>query len=85
VSVVLDAVRTGPGGRPGGIAGYPLEQLHEEVAFIAYYFHWPLSEIMELQHSDRRGWVEEISAINRRLREDVEGSGNPAPWGAWPG
>jgi hypothetical protein len=40
---------------------------------------------MELQHSDRRGWVEEISAINRRLREDVEGGGNPAPWGAWPG
>ena len=68
------------GSNTGGIVGYPLEQLHEEVAFIAYYFHWPLGEIMELQHSDRRGWVEEISTINRRLREEVEGSGNQAPW-----
>jgi hypothetical protein len=61
------------GGSPGGgVAGYPLDQLHEEVAFIAYYFHWPLRDILELQHSDRRRWVEEISAINRRLREEAE-------------
>jgi hypothetical protein len=26
---------------------------------------------MELQHSDRRGFIEEISAINRKLREDA--------------
>jgi len=70
---MLGAFRSGyGGGRVGGIVGYPLEQMHEEVAFIAYYFHWPLQDIMELQHSDRRGWVEEISAINRRLREEAE-------------
>jgi hypothetical protein len=68
---VLDQVR---GGRKpvGGILGYPLDQLHEEVAFIAYYFHWPLREILELQHADRRRWVEEISSINRRLRDEAE-------------
>jgi hypothetical protein len=27
---------------------------------------------MELQHADRRRWVEEISSINRRLREEAE-------------
>jgi hypothetical protein len=79
---VLDPFRSGPGGRLGGIPGYPLEQLHEEVAFIAYYFHWPLADIMELEHSDRRGWIEEISAINRRLREEVEGGATSStPWG----
>jgi hypothetical protein len=26
---------------------------------------------MELQHSDRRGFIEEISAINRKLREEA--------------
>ena len=57
----------------GGILGYPLAQLHEEVAFIAYYFHWPLREILELQHGDRRRWVEEISSINQRLRDEAEG------------
>ena len=25
-----------------------------------------------MQHTDRRGWVEEISAINRQLREEAE-------------
>ena len=74
MSLVRDALRAGSGVRLGGIAGYPLEQLHEEVAFIAYYFHWPLAEIMELEHSDRRGWIEEISGINRRLRDEVEGA-----------
>jgi hypothetical protein len=37
---------------------------------------------MELEHSDRRGWIEEISAINRRLREEVEGGATSStPWG----
>jgi hypothetical protein len=27
---------------------------------------------MDLEHPDRRRWVEEISAINQRLREEAE-------------
>jgi hypothetical protein len=62
-----------------------LEQLYEEVAFIAYYFHWPLKDILELEHDDRRTWVEQISGINSRLREEVEGGGgSSAPdWGGF--
>ena len=69
-----DRVRGRPGGgrRAGGIVGYPLDQLHEEVAFIAYHFHWPLPEILGLEHADRQRWVEEISAINRRLQQEQE-------------
>jgi hypothetical protein len=50
--------------------GYPLEQLNEEVAFIAYHFHWSQTEIMDLEHADRRRWVTEISAINERMNGD---------------
>jgi hypothetical protein len=39
----------------------------EEVAFIAYHFHWPLPEIIELEHAERRKWVERISSINQRV------------------
>lgn len=46
---------------------YPLEQLLEEVAFIAYHFKWPHEEIMRLEHQDRRRWITEISGINRRM------------------
>ncbi len=53
--------------RGGGVLGYPLERLHEEVAYLAYHFHWPHSEIMDLPHTDRCRWVREISAINQRM------------------
>jgi hypothetical protein len=46
---------------------YPVEQLYEEMAFIAYHFHWPRNELMSLEHGERRRWCEEISHINRRL------------------
>ena len=55
---------------PGGIAGYPLDRLYEEVAFIAYHFKWCHDDIMSLEHRDRRHWVEQISEINRRMNED---------------
>ena len=48
---------------------YPLEQMQEEVAYIAYYFHWPLKDILELEHHDRRQWAEKIAEINRKLTE----------------
>ena len=43
----------------------------EEVAYIAYYFHWPLKDILELEHGDRRKWVEKIADINRKLAESA--------------
>jgi hypothetical protein len=49
--------------------GYPLRPLYEEVAFVAFHFHWPPEEILNLEHADRRRWVQEISAINQRINE----------------
>ena len=43
--------------RRWGNPGYPLDQLIEEVAFLAYHLHWPLAEIAEFEHGDRRRWV----------------------------
>jgi hypothetical protein len=51
----------------GGIVGYPLDRLREEVAFIAYYFHWPADVVLDLEHTERRQWVDEISKINRKV------------------
>jgi hypothetical protein len=46
--------------------------IYEEVAFIAYHFHWPPESVLELEHDDRRRWVAEISAINERLNEHTD-------------
>ncbi|MBV8113647.1 MAG: hypothetical protein JO300_02830 [Silvibacterium sp.] len=49
--------------------GYPSEALYEEVAFIAYYLHWPHRQIMSLEHNERRRWVAEVSNINQKLNQ----------------
>ena len=49
--------------------GYPSDTLYEEVAFLAYYLHWPYEEIMALDHLERRRWVAEVSRINQQMNE----------------
>lgn len=48
---------------------YPENQMHEEIAFIAYYLHWSYREILQMDHAERRRWCAEISKIHRRLHE----------------
>jgi len=43
--------------------------MYEEVAYIAYHFHWPMEEILEMEHGDRRKWAEMIAGINRKMME----------------
>ncbi|WP_137697028.1 DUF6760 family protein [Ruminiclostridium herbifermentans] len=52
--------------------GYPIANIYEEVAFIAYHFHWSHDDIMAMEHAERKKWCEEISKINRKLSEDKE-------------
>lgn len=49
---------------------YAPAELYEEVAYVAYHFHWALDEILDLEHPDRRRFVDEIGRINRRLTEE---------------
>ncbi|MDO8673627.1 MAG: hypothetical protein Q7O66_19635 [Dehalococcoidia bacterium] len=54
------------------MGGYPLDQLYEEMAYIAYYLHWPYEDILNLEHAERRRWAEEVAKINERLSESVQ-------------
>jgi hypothetical protein len=49
---------------------YDTDRLFEEVAYVAYHFHWSLDEILDLEHPLRRRFVEEIGRINRRLADE---------------
>jgi len=62
---VCDGVRN-----RGGVLGYPLPALYEEVAFVAYHFHWAPENILGLEHRERRRWVREISDINHRMNAE---------------
>jgi hypothetical protein len=49
---------------------YATDRLFEEVAYVAYHFHWSMDEILDLEHGDRQRFAAEISNINRRLSEE---------------
>jgi uncharacterized protein DUF6760 len=40
---------------------------------VAYHFHWPPDQLLELEHGDRRRWVDEISHLNQRANEEAGG------------
>lgn len=48
--------------RAGGIVGYPLEWVYQEVAFLGRHAHWPLAETLDLDHAERRRWVGHVGA-----------------------
>ena len=48
---------------------YAADRLHEEVAYVAYHFHWSLDEILDMEHPDRRRYVAEIANINTRISQ----------------
>ena len=53
--------------QPGGIVRYPLDRLYQEVAYIAYHFHWSPEDIMQLSHKERHRWAKEIAEINQKI------------------
>ena len=46
---------------------YAADALYEQVAYVAYHFHWSLDEILDLEHPTRKRFTDEIATINRRL------------------
>ena len=47
---------------------YGADRLVEEISYIAFHFHWPLDDILGMEHPDRLRYVGEISRINERMR-----------------
>jgi hypothetical protein len=39
------------------------------VAYLAYYLHWPYSQIMSLNHLERRRWSREVARLNERIND----------------
>lgn len=49
---------------------YAPDRIYEEVAYVAYHFHWPLGDILDLEHPQRLRYVSEIADINNRLNQE---------------
>lgn len=45
---------------------YAVDRLYEEIAYVAYHFHWSRDDILDLEHAERLRFVSEIGSINNR-------------------
>jgi len=45
---------------------YPLDRMIEEVAYLAMHLHWSRTDILSLEHPERRRWVLETQRIHDR-------------------
>jgi hypothetical protein len=49
------------GGAPyGGIIGYPLDRVYQEVAYLGSHVHWTHEELLNLDHAERQRWLQEL-------------------------
>ena len=46
---------------------YATDRLYEELAYLAYHFHWSIDDLMDLEHGERRRYAAEIGRINTRI------------------
>ncbi len=47
----------------GGILGYPLDRVRQEVAELSIRVHWTYESIMNLDHAERRQWIETLASL----------------------
>lgn len=50
---------------------YAPDRLFEQVAYVAYYLHWPFDQILDLEHPLRERMIDEIGRIHEQL-DDLE-------------
>ena len=48
---------------PGGIVGYPLDWVYQEVAVLSMRTHWTYDDVLSIDHAERRRWIEEIKKL----------------------
>lgn len=50
---------------------YGVDRLFAEVTYVAYYLHWELDSILDMDHRLRKRFVDEIGRIHRRMAEEA--------------
>jgi uncharacterized protein DUF6760 len=49
---------------------YATDRIWEEVAYVAYYLHWDLDKILDLEHPVRTRVITEIGRIHSRSADE---------------
>ena len=66
-------------GAAGGVLTYAADRLVEEVAYVAYHFHWPLADILDLEHPLRQQFVQHIGRLSGAGGGEEQWGGSATP------
>ena len=47
------------------------DRLYEEVAYLAFHFHWSLDEILDLEHPLRQRFVSQVRRMERESAQQA--------------
>ena len=50
-----------------------MNELWQEISYLAYHFHWDLDRLLDLEHGDRIRLLQEVSDLNERAWQGVQG------------
>jgi hypothetical protein len=50
---------------------YPSEAIWQEIAYLAYHLHWPLDDLLDMEHIDRVRMVRAVASLNERAWQTV--------------
>ena len=50
---------------------YPTDALWQEIAYLAYHLHWPINDLLDLEHMDRVRMVRAVVSMNERAWQAV--------------
>ncbi len=50
-----------------------MDEIWQEVAYLAYHLHWGLDPLLDLEHGDRIRLLEEVANLNERAWQGVVG------------
>jgi hypothetical protein len=53
------------------VVRYPVDELWDELAYLAYHLHWPLDDLLDLEHGDRLRLVQAVAELNERAWEEA--------------
>ena len=51
---------------------YAADRLWEEVAYVAYYLHWSLDSLLDMEHPVRQRVIGEIENIHTQISNQAE-------------
>lgn len=63
---------------------YPTETLWDEITFLAFHLGWPLDDLLDLEHRDRRRLVERVHTLDARQRSAAGALARVGPGAASP-